>query len=140
MWAIEYVQVPIVKERTKNETGEETIAGQGTGTVQLVKRDSNGSLPSEEEEEDLSVKEEKDESSIKEEGEEEEDEEGENDVDDDESPTKVRMALSVVSVQQRRPSLVSAKSLHEQINNLAGKGPKGEERSWRVKEEDFVFD
>lgn len=73
----------------------------------LIKTDSNCSLASD------------DERSVK-----EEEEDGNDDSlkeDDDESPTKVRMALNV-ALQQKRPSLVSAKSLHEQINNIVAKG------------------
>lgn len=116
MWAIEYVQVPIAKEKSDVDPLEE-LSGQDersvaagsvcgiSGEPPLIKSDSNCSLASEE----ASIKEE---DSLKE------------DLDDDESPTKVRMALNV-ALQQKRPSLVSAKSLHEQINNIVGRG-KGE--------------
>lgn len=119
MWAIEYVQVPIVKEKSDaeqvlggvaqgNAAGiGEVATGAAASSVTLINSDSNCSLASEDE---ASVKEEEEDNddSVKEEA-------------DDESPTKVRMALNVVSLQQKRPSLVSAKSLHEQINNIVRK-------------------
>lgn len=120
MWAIEYVQVPIVKEKSDaeqvlggvvqgNATGiGEVATAAATSGVTLIKSDSNCSLASE------------DEASVKEEEEEDNDDSVKEEA-DDESPTKVRMALNVVSLQQKRPSLVSAKSLHEQINNIVRK-------------------
>lgn len=103
MWAIEYVQVPIAKEKSLVDnklSPPPSISGGGITATTHIKTDSNCSLASDD-----------DPASVKDE---EEDEE-------DESPTKVRMALNVTSLQQKRPSLVSAKSLHEQINNIVSK-------------------
>lgn len=119
MWSIEYVQVPMEKEKIEADQVDESSKAQSISnksglSVTLVKSDSECSLASDD---DASVKENLGSDRT----------EGNDDNDDSlkdedlESPTKVRMALNVDMLQQKRPSLVSAKSLHEQINHLTRK-------------------
>lgn len=119
MWGIEYVQVPIAKEKVDEdeENSSATPAavprigcGAASSSVApMIKSESNCSLATD------------DEPSVKEDETEDGNDDSVKDELDDESPTKVRMALNV-QLQQKRPSLVSAKSLHEQINNIVLKG------------------
>lgn len=111
MWAIEYVQVPIAKEKPDDDHHSAELAKEtASAVVTLTKSDSNCSLAISEDERSVNKDDDGNDDSLKE----------DEDV-DDESPTKVRMALNV-ALQQKRPSLVSAKSLHEQINNIVVKG------------------
>lgn len=116
MWAIEYVQVPLAKEPSEDSSPAAAIKGRTTGSGSeslpvvaavplLIESLSNCSLVVSEDEEDKA--------SLP------DGEEVDGEEEADESPSKVRMAVQVVSQQQqKRPSLVSAKSLHEQINNI----------------------
>lgn len=117
MWAIEYVQVPLAKEPSEDSSpAAAAIKGRTTGSGSeslpvvaavplLIESLSNCSLVVSEDEEDKA--------SLP------DGEEVDGEEEADESPSKVRMAVQVVSQQQqKRPSLVSAKSLHEQINNI----------------------